>query len=71
MSKKKLACDTETIFRLFFAEEKCKSCNSIDKSEKCNEFDECSSFEREYFMAGIRSAKEIQSNEQLISRLTK
>ena len=53
----------EQKFRLYFAEEKCKSCSSKNKVEKCNDFDECSAFERDYYFAGYKQhEKEIKSS---------
>ncbi len=43
-------------FLKYFSEESCKSCSSIKKSDKCVEFDECSSHSYEYFKAGYESA---------------
>lgn len=59
----------EEKFRIFFLKEKCKSCNSELKVEKCKEFDECSGFERDYFFAGYNQHKKdiIESVENVLN----
>ena len=53
----------EQKFRLYLAEEKCKSCCNENKVEKCNDFDECCAFEREYYFAGYKQhEKDIKSS---------
>jgi hypothetical protein len=47
----------ERNFRLFFANENCKSCPNEMKAEKCSDFDECSAFGREYYAAGYDQFK--------------
>ena len=44
-------------FLEYFSVESCKSCASEAKSEKCNDFDECSRMELDYFEKGFNSAK--------------
>jgi hypothetical protein len=45
-------------FLKYFSEESCKSCSSIQKADKCLQFDECSSMEFEYFKAGYSTRQE-------------
>jgi len=45
-------------FLEYFSVESCKSCASKVKGEKCNDFDECSRMELDYFEKGFNSAKE-------------
>jgi hypothetical protein len=47
----------KTQFLKYFSEESCKSCSSIQKADKCVEFDECSANNLEYFKAGFDSSK--------------
>lgn len=54
----------EQKFRLYLANEKCKSCRNENKAEKCADFDECSAPDREYYFAGYKQHEEdIKSSE--------
>jgi len=55
----------KTQFLKYFSEESCKSCHSIQKADKCVEFDECSSHSYEYFKAGF-SANQKEIEEKLL-----
>ena len=52
-----MADEFEKNFRLFFANENCKSCPNEMKAEKCSDFDECSAFGRVYYAAGYKQAE--------------
>ena len=51
-------------FLEYFSVESCKSCASEAKSEKCNDFDECSRMELDYFEKGFNSAKKEYEEKQ-------